>query len=196
MHAEPAPSLSASVETGHVYLVDDDPDFRAAVMDLLESAELSCSAFGRTEDLLTLDLDASPACLILDLQLPGVSGMEFQQQLVALDNQIPIIFITAFGDVETCARAMKRGASEFLTKPLSGDRLLMAVHEALAQDSSRTEHRQASRAAALALHYRSQAVALLDGLGEPQHPSQSLQGATCPAGHVTLTWLQQLGQRP
>ncbi|TXI25127.1 MAG: response regulator transcription factor [Roseateles sp.] len=141
----------AAVDTGHVYLVDDDPDFRAAVLDLLESAELSCSAFGRTEDLLTLDLDASPACLILDVQLPGVSGMEFQQQLAALDNQIPIIFITAFGDVETCARAMKRGASEFLTKPLSGDRLLMAVHEALAQDSSRTEHRQASRAAALAL---------------------------------------------
>ena len=137
--------------SGHVYVVDDDPGFHAAVFDVLESEGLRCSAYESTEALLAVELKEEPACLVLDVQLPGASGLDLQLQMQSLEHQIPIIFITGYGDVEMCARAMKRGASEFLTKPLSADRLLSAVHDALAEDRRRSERRHASRGALEAL---------------------------------------------
>lgn len=137
--------------SGHVYVVDDDPGFHAAAIDVLESEGLRCSVYESTEALLAAELKEEPACLVLDVQLPGASGLDLQVQMQSLEHQIPIIFITGHGDVEMCARAMKRGASEFLTKPLSADRLLSAVHEALAEDRRRSERRHASRGALEAL---------------------------------------------
>jgi FixJ family two-component response regulator len=144
-------TASGVAQNGHVYVVDDDPAFRAAVTDLLEAENLGCSAFESTEGLLASELSEEPACLVLDVQLPGVSGLDLQVQMQALDHQIPIVFITGHGDVEMCACAMKRGASQFLTKPFSAERLLEAVHEALEDDRRRASGRKATRAATEAL---------------------------------------------
>lgn len=146
-----ASTATASALPGHVYVVDDDPDFRMAVVDLLESENIACSAYASTEALLDRELEAEPACLVLDVQFPGGSGLDLQQQLQELDRKIPIIFMTGHGDVEMCAKAMKRGAAEFLTKPLSADRLMSAVQEALTEDQRRSGQRLAMRTATAAM---------------------------------------------
>lgn len=136
---------------GHVYLVDDDPAFRAAVIDLFDAENLSCTPYESAEALLASELTEGPACLLLDVEFPGASGLDLQLMMKEVNNQIPIVFITGNGNVEMCARAMKRGASEFLTKPFSADVLLAAVREALDQDRQRATNRLASKAAGKAL---------------------------------------------
>jgi len=124
-------AMSADNLTGHVYIVDDDEGVRAALASLLESEGYSCSAFGSTEELLAQEIPPSLACLILDVRLPGTSGLDLQQGLKEAGSLLPIIFMTGYADVEMCARAMKRGASEFLTKPFEPQRVVEAVREAI-----------------------------------------------------------------
>ena len=124
-----------------VYVIDDEARVRASIQGLLKSAGLKSIGFETAEQFLRADPPDGPSCLILDVSLPGVSGIEFQQQLRAAGRSIPIIFVTGHGDIPMSVRAMKSGAVEFLTKPFGDEDLLNAVRQALARDSvSRREN--------------------------------------------------------
>src|SRR3954464_9658336 len=109
-----------------VFVVDDDLSVRQGLHALLESAGLRVRSFERAAEFLQQPLPTGPSCLILDLDLPGVSGMELQRQLATTNRTVPIIFVTGHGDIPTTVRAMKAGAVEFLTKPFRDDELLAA----------------------------------------------------------------------
>src|SRR5262245_42049935 len=101
-----------------VYVVDDDSPQREAMCDLLRSVGLRCESFPTAKALLDADLPDRPCCLVLDVRLPGMSGLEVQERLKQLGNRMPIVFITGFADVPMSVRAMKGGAADFLTKPV------------------------------------------------------------------------------
>jgi RNA polymerase sigma factor (sigma-70 family) len=117
-----------------VFVVDDDPLIRASIQGLLKSANLQSESFETAEQFLKRDRWDGPSCLILDITLPGMSGLDFQAQLHHAGLQIPIIFVTGHGDIPKTVKAMKLGASEFLTKPFNDQELLDAVEQALARD--------------------------------------------------------------
>lgn len=117
-----------------VFVVDDDPSIRDAVKRLIGSIGLRVEAFGSTREFLAAKRPDAPSCLVLDVRLPDVSGLEFQRELADADIRIPIIFITGHADVPMTVRAMKAGAVEFLTKPFRGQELLDAIQEAMAKD--------------------------------------------------------------
>jgi FixJ family two-component response regulator len=129
----------AHAEVPTVFVVDDDENMRAAIQGLLKSVGLRSECFGTAEHFLQHKPLDGPSCLILDVRLPGISGMDFQQQLRTADFQIPIIFITAHGSIPMTVKAMKSGAVEFLTKPFGDKDLLDAVQQALARDSARRQ---------------------------------------------------------
>ena len=120
-----------------VFVVDDDPQVRASIQGLLKSAGLRSECFGTAEQFLQRQPPGGPSCLIVDVSLPGISGLDFQQQLKKAGFQIPIVFITAHGDIPMTVKAMKSGAVEFLTKPFEDQALLGAVQQALASDTAR-----------------------------------------------------------
>jgi FixJ family two-component response regulator len=119
---------------GIVYVVDDDASVRDAVQRLIASVGLRVQTFGSTSEFLTSKRPEAPACLVLDVRLPGASGLELQRDLAEANVQIPIIFITGHADVPMTVRAMKAGAVEFLTKPFRGQELLDAIQQAIAKD--------------------------------------------------------------
>src|SRR5436305_15307995 len=135
---------SAAVPT--VYIIDDDPRVRASIQGLLKSAGLQSIGFETAEQFWREETTDGPSCLILDVSLPGISGLDFQQQLRRAGRPIPIIFITGHGDISMSVKAMKSGALEFLTKPFGDDTLLEAIRQALAKDSARRQE-QAERSA-------------------------------------------------
>jgi FixJ family two-component response regulator len=120
-----------------VFVLDDDPSLREALTDLLRSVQLQVRAFSSAHDLLQSQFPASPSCLILDVRLPGLSGLDLQTELANINNAIPIIFITGHGDIPMTVRAMKAGAVDFLTKPFRDGELLDAVAAALELDRRR-----------------------------------------------------------
>jgi FixJ family two-component response regulator len=120
-----------------VFVVDDDAPLREALRSLLGSIGLQVEAFGAATDFLKIKLPDAPACLVLDVRLPGVSGLDFQAELVKANIHVPIIFITGHGDIPMTVRAMKAGAVEFLTKPFRDQDLLDAVQMALDRDRAR-----------------------------------------------------------
>ena len=122
-----------------VFVVDDDDSVRDALSNLLDSVGLPALTFGSSEEFLSFTRPEVPSCLVLDAKLPGMSGPEFQEELKRTGIQIPIIFITAHGDVPMTRRVMKAGAVEFLTKPFQKDELLGAIRSALERDRSRRE---------------------------------------------------------
>src|SRR5215469_2835053 len=128
MKVRMAPELSM------VFVVDDDPLIRASIQGLLKSANLQSESFETAEQFLQRGRWDGPSCLILDVSLPGMSGLDFQAQLQNAGLQIPIIFVTGHGDIPMTVKAMKLGATEFLTKPLNDQALLDAVEQALARD--------------------------------------------------------------
>jgi FixJ family two-component response regulator len=117
-----------------VLVLDDDPAVGESIADLLRSAELASEVFTSPHELLGHPRPAAPACLILDVQLAGVSGLDLQTALAKGDPPLPIIFISGHGTIPMSVRAMKRGAVEFLTKPFDAEELLAAVRQALGQD--------------------------------------------------------------
>lgn len=117
-----------------VYVVDDDPAICEAIKRLIASVGLRVETFGATRQFLAAKRPDAPACLVLDVRLPDVSGLEFQRELADSHIQIPIIFITGHADIPMSVRAMKAGAVEFLTKPFRGQELLDAIQEAIAKD--------------------------------------------------------------
>jgi len=122
-----------------VYVVDDDVDVREGVSALLQSVGLKVVALSSTVEFLTHKRSEEPSCLILDVRLPGLSGLDFQAELAKAQNDIPIIFITGHGDIPMSVKAMKAGAIEFLTKPFREQDILDAVRVALERDRARHE---------------------------------------------------------
>jgi FixJ family two-component response regulator len=120
-----------------VLVVDDDPDLRASVARLLRSLGLDTLLFKSTSDLLKSNPPDGPTCLVLDVRLPGKSGLDLQSELAAANRELPIIFITGHGDIRMSVRAMKNGAIEFLTKPFRDQDLLDAIHLGLSRDRAR-----------------------------------------------------------
>src|SRR5246500_1595632 len=124
---------SPSVPT--VFVVDDDALVRAAIQGMLKSVGLRSETFGTPQEFLRSKRVDGPSCLVLDVRLPGVSGLDFQRELAEAGVRIPIIFITGHGDIPMTVKAMKSGAVEFLTKPFRDQDLLDAIHQALERDS-------------------------------------------------------------
>ena len=128
---------SATVRT--VFIIDDDRSMRQAIQDLVESIGLRAEAFATGQEFLGRQRTGDPSCLVLDVRLPQMSGLDFQRQLAEAGIQIPIIFITAHGDIPMSVRALKSGAVEFLTKPFRDQDLLDAIQQALQRDSAARE---------------------------------------------------------
>jgi FixJ family two-component response regulator len=122
-----------------VLVIDDDPAFLASVERLLRSLGLTARLFASISDFLKSDLPDGPSCLVLDVRMPGESGLDFQRELTAANREFPIIFVTAHGDVPMSVQAMKGGAIEFLTKPLRDQDLLDAIRLGLFRDRARRE---------------------------------------------------------
>ena len=129
-----------------VLVIDDDPDLRASVGRLLRSLDLDARLFASVSDFLKSDPPDGPACLVLDVRLPGQSGLDFQRELAGANTQLPIIFVTGHGDIPMTVQAMKGGAIEFLTKPFRDQELLEAIQLGLSRDRARRENEKASAA--------------------------------------------------
>jgi FixJ family two-component response regulator len=129
-----------------VFVVDDDRSIRESLSDLIRSAGLNVQTFASAHEFLISQRPDVPSCLVLDVQLPGVSGLDLQQHLAAGHAPLPIIFITGHGDIPMTVRAMKAGAVEFLTKPFDDDVLLHAIQHALARSRTALGHAAELRA--------------------------------------------------
>jgi FixJ family two-component response regulator len=130
-----------------VFVIDDDAAVRASIQGLLKSVGLQSVSFGTAQEFLRSKRPDGPSCLVLDVRLPGVNGLDFQRDLADKGSRIPIIFITGHGDIPMTVKAMKSGAVEFLTKPFRDQDLLDAINQAL--DRDRAMHRQQSELAGL-----------------------------------------------
>ena len=135
-----------------VFVVDDDAPLRESLTNLLRSVGLRVAAFASAQEFLRSPRPELPSCLVLDVRLPGLSGLELQQRLAEADLAMPIIFMTGYGDIPMTVQAMKAGAVEFLTKPFRDQALLDAIQQALARD--RTARAQQTQRAALHHRYR------------------------------------------
>jgi FixJ family two-component response regulator len=123
--------------TAVVFVIDDDPSMRAALEDLISSVGLQARLFASPQEFLQGPLSDVPGCLVLDVRLPGMSGLTFQKELERVGIALPIIFITGHGDIPMSVRAMKAGAVEFLTKPFHDQEMLDAIHAAIERDKHR-----------------------------------------------------------
>jgi FixJ family two-component response regulator len=139
----PPPRGETGADEPVVLVVDDDPSFRQALERLFRSVGLRAEVFGSASELLRSKLPDVASCMVLDVRLPGLSGLDFQAELVRQNIQIPIIFITGHGDIPMSVQAMKAGAIEFLTKPIREQDLLNAVGIAVERDRKRREDEKA-----------------------------------------------------
>ena len=139
--------------TSTIFVIDDDDLVRASIQGLLKSVGLRSEAFGTAQEFLRSKRPDGPSCLVLDVRLPGINGLDFQRELADAGIRIPIIFITGHGDIPMSVRAMKSGAVEFLTKPFRDQDLLDAIHQAL--DRDRAEREQQDKIAELKKRYES-----------------------------------------
>ena len=135
-----------------VFVIDDDPSMRRSLDTLLRSVALDVHLFSSTQEFMHAKRPEVPGCLVLDVRLPGMSGLTFQQELAKAGVALPIIFVSGHGDVAMTVRAMKAGAAEFLTKPFEDQVLLDAIHAAIERDRAR--RREAASLADLKARYR------------------------------------------
>jgi RNA polymerase sigma factor (sigma-70 family) len=127
-----------------VLVIDDDPDLRASIARLLRSLGVNVQLFGSIPDFLKSDLPDGPTCLVLDVRLPGQSGLDLQRELAGAKRELPIIFITGYADIPMSVQAMKGGAIEFLTKPFRDQDLLDAIQLGLSRDRARRDDEEAA----------------------------------------------------
>jgi FixJ family two-component response regulator len=127
---------------GTVFIVDDDEAICDGLCNLLESVGIKAERFGSAEEFIATWTQGSPGCLMLDARLPGMTGVEFQEQLIRSGIRIPIIFMTAHGDVPMVRKVLKAGAVEFLTKPFEKEEMLAAIRHAFAMDAARRSERR------------------------------------------------------
>jgi FixJ family two-component response regulator len=144
---------STEARTSRVYVVDDDVSLRDALSSLFRSVGLQVDVFGSAAEFLGKKLPEVPSCLVLDIRLPGVSGLDFQSQLAKAGIRMPVIFMTGHGDIPMSVRAMKAGAIDFLTKPFRDQDMLDAVFSALETDRKKLESDHST--AELTEHYES-----------------------------------------
>jgi FixJ family two-component response regulator len=129
-----------SIGAPTVFVIDDDANVRAAIAGLLKFEDLKCVTFSAAHEFLRNPPPDGPACLVLDVRLPGMNGLEVQRELADASVKIPIIFITGHGDIPMTVKAMKSGAVEFLTKPFNEQDLLDAIRVALDRDRTARQH--------------------------------------------------------
>jgi FixJ family two-component response regulator len=122
-----------------VHIVDDDEEVRESLGELMRSMDYQVALYGSAQDFLSADLPDAPACLVLDIRLPGTSGLELQEYLNRINVGLPVILMTGFGDIPMTVRGMKLGAVDFLTKPIRDQDLLDAVATAILKDQSRRQ---------------------------------------------------------
>jgi FixJ family two-component response regulator len=144
--ASPPQSESQRQHAPIIYLVDDDPFFLRALSRRLRAADYQVETFGSAEEFLTRRRSDVAGCAVLDLRLPGPGGLELQEALAQADEPLPVVFLTAHGDISSSVHAMKRGAVDFLTKPVRGIELRDAVQRALARGAAARETRRQKRA--------------------------------------------------
>lgn len=125
-----------------VFIVDDDPAIRFAMQALMDSVNIQHEIFGSADEFLETVPDQRPGCLVLDIRMPGLGGLELQQELIEHGNSLPIIFITGHGDVPMAVEAMQKGAVDFIQKPFRDQDLLDRITEALKTDKDRREEQQ------------------------------------------------------
>jgi FixJ family two-component response regulator len=123
-----------------VFVVDDDPSIREAIKSLVSLEGLRVETFGSAQEFLRSERPELPGCVVLDVELPGLSGLDLQRELAAHGIKLPIVFITGYGDIPMSVRAMKAGATEFLTKPFRDQDLLDAIQQALERDRAARQH--------------------------------------------------------
>jgi FixJ family two-component response regulator len=123
-----------------VFVVDDDPSIREAIKSLISLEGLRVETFGSAQEFLRNERPDLPGCVVLDVEMPGLSGLDLQRELAAHGIKLPIIFITGYGDIPMSVRAMKAGATEFLTKPFRDQDLLDAIQQALERDRDARQH--------------------------------------------------------
>jgi FixJ family two-component response regulator len=163
--------MSDANSNSTVLVVDDDPDLRASVGLLLESLGMDVQLFASISDFLKSDPPNGPACLVLDVRLPGQSGLDLQRELALAKRELPIVFITGHGDIPMSVQAMKGGAIEFLTKPFRDQDLLDAIQLGLSRDRARLKNDEAladlrERFASLSPRERSKQIAHDIGIAE------------------------------
>jgi len=146
MSARPSPPQPVPSETGTVLIIDDDISVREALDSLFRSVGLKTRAFASAQEFTASDLPATPSCLVLDVRLPGISGLDFQAHLAKTSVPVPVVFMTGHGDIPMSVRAIKAGAIDFLSKPFRDQDMLDAVAEAMAQDRRRRESEKAKAA--------------------------------------------------
>jgi FixJ family two-component response regulator len=138
--------MSRSGPTPTVFVVDDDEEMRLSIAELLRAAGLRAETFPTAREFLGRARGDGPSCLVLDLQLPGLSGLEVQRELARTGDSLPIIFLTGHGDIPTSVKAMRSGAVDFFTKPFEDEQLLHAIQQALARDQlARQQQQELSR---------------------------------------------------
>jgi len=169
----PDPELGGSEGRAIVFVVDDDQAVREALRSLIRSVGLRVETFASAAEFLRQQPPAVPSCLVLDVGLPGLSGMDLQRELAALNRSFPIIFITGQGDIPTTVRAMKAGAVEFLTKPFRERELLDSIEQALMRDRQALARRRESielraRYETLTLREREVMTLVVEGLMNKQ----------------------------
>lgn len=136
------PMIKTEEKQPTVFIVDDDPAIRFAMQALMESVNLPHEIFGSADEYLEKITEQRPGCLVLDIRMPGLGGLELQQELIERDNTLPIIFITGHGDVPMAVEAMQKGAVDFIQKPFRDQDLLDRITEALRTDNERREEQQ------------------------------------------------------
>jgi FixJ family two-component response regulator len=139
-HEPRAFSIPPADEQPVVFVVDDDPSMRATLTDVMRSVGLQVQTFASAREFMGSKLPDAPSCLVLDVRLPGQSGLEFQRTLAESGMDLPVVFITGHGDLPMSVRAMKAGAVDFLIKPFRDQDLLDAVHAAIERDRARRQH--------------------------------------------------------
>jgi FixJ family two-component response regulator len=144
MPGSPKPPKAEEPVRSLVIVVDDDAELRDALANLFQSVGMEVSVFGSAPELLRAKLPDVPSCLVLDIRLPGVSGLDFQGQLARLEIHLPIVFMTGHGDIPMSVRAMKAGAVDFLAKPFRDQDMLDAVAVAIERDRERRVTRQSA----------------------------------------------------
>jgi FixJ family two-component response regulator len=127
-----------------VFVIDDDPSVRDALDSLIRSVALNVQSFASTEEFLQTKRPEAPGCIVLDVRLPGRSGLDFQYEMIKSDIRLPVIFITGHGDVPMSVKALKAGAIEFLTKPFREQDLLDAIHDGIARDRTQRQTAEAA----------------------------------------------------
>jgi FixJ family two-component response regulator len=130
---------TVSENTPVVFVIDDNPSVREALDSLIRSVHLDVQSFGSTDEFLQFERPEAPGCIILDVRLPGLSGLDFQREMMKSNIDLPVIFITGHGDVPMSVRAIKAGAIEFLTKPFRDQDLLDAIYLGIARDRARRQ---------------------------------------------------------